>query len=44
MYIYNKRIYNDIHSYFRKYCAFIALWLYVFILFPHLQPIVIQDK
>lgn len=35
MYIYNKQIYNDICSYFRKYCAFIALWLYVFILFPY---------
>lgn len=34
MYIYNKQIYNDIYSYFRKYCAFTSLRLWVFILFP----------
>lgn len=35
MYIYNKQIYNDIYSYFRKYCAFTSLRLWVFILFPY---------
>ena len=38
MYIYNKQIYNDIYSYFRKYCAFTSLRLWVFILFPYVEP------
>ena len=37
MYVYNKQIYNDIYSYFRKYCAFASFLIIGVYPFPFVR-------